>query len=423
MQTVPPQQETPPWRDQRFLVFATGNFVNNLGESAYKVGLPLYLYQLTGSLTVMSLTAALAPAVLLVSPWVGAMVDRWGPRLFVVPGLAVQLVGAVGLNLCLAGAHVSPAVLFPLAALVQLGGELYRTGWITGVRTMFPANPARSRAVLSSLFTASNIAGPLLVAAGAGLVGYLGLLWFNAATFLAPVAVWLLGIRPPAKARPAPGPRRPGLGREILDGWHVIRREKRVLYAELASLPLQFVSGVGMLTFLVWYLRSQQGASTGTVSLAQGLANAGALAGSTYVAARATARPHVVLAVAAAVMTAATLAMGFAPVPVFVLCMTAFFTMRSAVTGVAAVVSVRHLPADVLGRAEGLFNLISGLPLLLAPLAVPVVQAHFGPTAVFLLLGATAALAIPAVALLAPFSGSGGPSPSAQAKPTTAAAR
>lgn len=38
-----------PWRDERFRIFAAGNFVNNVGEAAYKVGLPLFVYELTGS--------------------------------------------------------------------------------------------------------------------------------------------------------------------------------------------------------------------------------------------------------------------------------------------------------------------------------------------------------------------------------------
>ncbi|MBT2480125.1 MFS transporter [Streptomyces sp. ISL-94] len=170
-------QSTAPWRDRRFLVFATGNFVNNLGEGAYKVGLPLFVYELTGSLAVMSLLAALVPAMLLISPWLGAVVDRWGPRVFVVPGLLIQLTGALALNLTVLAGRPSTVALFCLTALVQLGGEMYRAGWIAGVPGMFPHNAARSRAVLGSLFVTSNIAGPLLVAVGVGLVGYLGLLW------------------------------------------------------------------------------------------------------------------------------------------------------------------------------------------------------------------------------------------------------
>ncbi|MFE6522597.1 MFS transporter [Streptomyces sp. NPDC057794] len=386
-----------PWRDRRFVVFATGNFVNNLGEASYKVGLPLFVYELTGSLTTMSLLAALAPFMLLLSPWLGAIVDRWGPRVFVVPGLLVQLAAAVALNLAVLAGHASTAVLFVLGALVQLGGEMYRTGWIAGVATMFPRNAARSRAVLSSLFVTSNIVGPLLVAVGVGLVGYLGLLWFNAATFLAPIAVWLMGVHPPAKERGADGAgpgRRPTLVRDILDGWHVMRAEKRVLYVQLTSLPLHFVSGVGVLSFMVWYLRDHWHMSASGVSTAQAVANVGALAGSVYIAARARTRPRIVLAGAAVVMTGALFAMALPSTWVFIACMVAFFTMRSAMTAVTAMIVVKYLPPEVVGRAEGLFNLMSGLPILLAPLLIPLVQGTWGDVAVLLFLGAAAGLSL-----------------------------
>lgn len=395
---APLDRSDPPWRDRRFLVFAVGNFVNNLGESAYKVGLPLFVYELTGSLTTMSLLAALAPAMLLISPWFGAVVDRWGPRVFVVPGLVIQLVGAVTLNLAVLAGHSTTAILFCLAALVQLGGELYRAGWIAGVPSMFPRDAARSRALLSSLFVTSNIVGPLLVAVGVGLIGYLGLLWFNAATFLAPIAVWLMGIHPPAKVymtkERGAGKPGPGLTRDIVDGWRIVRGEKRVLYVQLTSLPLHFAGGVGVLAFMVWYLRNHWAMPATGVSIAQAVANTGALVGSLYIAARAGTRPRVVLAVSAVVMTGALLAMAIPSAWVFVVCMVAFFTMRSAMTAVTAVITVKYLPTEVVGRAEGLFNLMSGAPILLAPLLVPLVQRGWGSTAVLVFLGLAAAISL-----------------------------
>ncbi|MBB1261292.1 MFS transporter [Streptomyces alkaliterrae] len=390
-------QSTAPWRDRRFVVFATGNLVNNLGEAAYKVGLPLFVYELTGSLATMSLLAALSPAVLLLSPWLGAIVDRWGPRVFVVPGLLLQVVGAVALNVSVLGGLPSATVLFCLAALVQLGGEMYRAGWIAGVPTMFPRSAARSRAVLSSLFVTSNIVGPLLVAVGVGTVGYLGLLWFNAASFLAPIVVWLLGVHPPAKERvprDAESGRRPGLGRDILHGWRIVRAEKRVLYVQLTSLPLHFVSGVGVLSFMVWYLRDHWDMSASGVSTAQAVANIGALVGSVYIAARARPRPRAVLALSAIVMTAALFLMALPSPAAFVVCMVAFFTLRSAMTAVTAMIIVKYLPSEVVGRAEGLFNLMSGLPILAAPLLIPLVQRAAGSTAVLLFLGLASAVSL-----------------------------
>ncbi|GAA2986187.1 MFS transporter [Actinokineospora diospyrosa] len=400
MSKNPPPEEFPPWRDRRFVIFATGNFLNNLGEGAYKVALPLYVYELTGSLATMSLVAALGPLMLLLGPWLGAAADRFGARLLVVPGLLVQLTAAVALNLAAGADRLPMWLLFTLVAFVQLGGELYRTGWITAVPHMFPDNAARSRAVLSSLFVTSNVVGPLLVAAGLGWVGYLGLLWFNTATFLAPIVVWLIGVHPPRVER-VDGPR-PGLTRDIVEGWRIVRGTPQVFRLEMMSLPLQFASGIGVLAFLVWYLRDHAQVPAQTVGVAQAAFNIGALVGSLYIAARAKTRPDRVLAACAFVMTGALFAMTIPATPVLIAVMVVFFTLRSAMTAVTAMIMVKYLPATVIGRAEGLFNLISGVPTLAAPLLIPLVQQTLGAQAVLVFLGLVAALSLLALPGLRP---------------------
>lgn len=103
-----------PWRDRSFGVFAVGNLVNNIGESAYTVALPLLVYQLTGSLGAMAVLMAATPVALLLGPVLGAVVDRHGSRVLVVPGLLLQLVAAVCLNVLLL---VDDAPLWPLFVL------------------------------------------------------------------------------------------------------------------------------------------------------------------------------------------------------------------------------------------------------------------------------------------------------------------
>jgi predicted MFS family arabinose efflux permease len=151
---------------------------------------------------------------------------------------------------------------------------------------------------------------------------------------------------------------------------------------------------VGVLSFIVWYLRDHWHMPASGVSTAQGLANIGALAGSIYIAARARTCPRIVLAFSAIVMTAALFAMALPSTWVFVACMVALFTMRSAMTAVTAMVVVKYLPPDVVGRAEGLFNLMSGIPILLAPLLIPLVQHAWGGTVVLVFLGLAAGLSL-----------------------------
>ncbi|MBT2480126.1 MFS transporter [Streptomyces sp. ISL-94] len=163
---------------------------------------------------------------------------------------------------------------------------------------------------------------------------------------------------------------------------------------QLTSLPLHFAGGVGVLAFLVWYLRDHWGMPATGVSTAQAVANVGALAGSVYIAARARTRPRAVLAGSAVVMTGALFAMALPSTGIFVACMVAFFTMRSAMTTVTGMIIIKYLPAEVVGRAEGLFNLMSGAPILLAPLLIPLVQRSWGSTAVLMFLGVAAAISL-----------------------------
>jgi sugar phosphate permease len=93
-------------------------------------------------------------------------------------------------------------------------------------------------------------------------------------------------------------------------------------------------------------------------------------------------------------MTGALFAMALPSTLIFVACMVAFFTMRSAMTAVTAMIVVKYMPPDVVGRAEGLFNLMSGLPILVAPLLIPAVQQTWGDVAVLVFLGLAASLSV-----------------------------
>jgi len=382
-----------PWRNPRFRIFAAGNFANNVGEGAYKVALPLFAYETTDSLAVMSLLAALAPATLLLSPVLGVYVDRWGPRSFVVPGLLIQLAGAVALIVSGMAGDISVLAFFVFGAVVQIGGELYRAGWMAGVPGMFPDAAARSRGLLSTLFVLSNITGPLMLAALVPWVGYLGVLAINALTFLAPIAVWLIGVHPPRRL-PKSGGMRVSLGGDLAQGWAAVRGERRVLYVKLSALPLHFVSGSGVMAFFFFHLADELAVGASTIGVAQATANAGALAGSLYVTSRSRASPRAVLAIAASGMTLALVVMPLQHALGFIALMALFFGLRSAVTCVSEMILVKFTSEHVLGRAAGLFNLMDGIPLLAAPLVIPLLHEALGSTGVFLTLGGVATVSL-----------------------------
>ncbi|HTZ43819.1 MAG TPA: MFS transporter [Jatrophihabitans sp.] len=389
--------EPSPWRDRRFLVFAAGNTLNNIGEAVYAVALPLLVYDMTGSLTVMSLLAIVVPASMLLGPWLGVVVDRWGSRVMVVPGLLVQLAAALALNVVGLSGRGSIWLLFVLAVLIQLGGISYQTGWMVGVARMFPDCPARARGTLSSLFVATRIAGAILFAAALPALGYRGLLWLNVLTFLAPIAVWLMGIHPPrvpagtatARARLLP---------DLAEGWRILRSSELVVFVSVIELPVLFVSSAGTTALIIFQLRShwQLGASAVAAILTSG--RIAGLLGTLVVSQRKSLMQRSAFVVAAVGISASLFIMAAPWLGTLIVGMAVLSTLQSAMAVSIQMVLFRNLPAHAIGRISGLLNLVSGVPTILAPLIIPLLSAVVGVEGAFAVLGLLALAAFPYVA-------------------------
>jgi MFS family permease len=382
------------WRDPRFVIFAAGNLVNNIGDAIYAIAMPLLIYKLTHSLIEMSAVAALAPATLLLGPLFGAIVDRYGPRVLVVPGLAVQLAAALALNLAIAGGSSALAGLIALSALVQAGGAAYRQGWMAGVPAMFPDTPVRARGTLSSLYVSSTILGPMILGITIGWLGYLGLLWVNLATFCAPIVVWMLGVHPPNVRRDVPSGGKLPLWREIAQGWDVIRRSPQVLRFTLAVLPLEFAASAGLITLTIYYLRNHWHLAAGGVGVIFTALSVGALAGSLAVSERTRFRLRPVLAVGTTGAAACLLAMSLPVFAAFVVALVLFYALDSAISAAADMLLVKYLPHSAIGRAAGISRLIHGVPLVAGPLTIPLIVDMVGARLTFVMLAALALLSV-----------------------------
>ncbi|WP_025272637.1 MFS transporter [Haloglycomyces albus] len=274
-----------PWTDRRFQIFGIGNLLKNIGNATYSVTMPLLAYDLTESLAVMSVFALLLPLFSLLGPFVGVIVDNRNASTVSLFGALGAMAGAIGL-LVIVIIEPAPLVLWILAcALIgQAANEFYRTGWIAGVPRLFPEFPGRARAALSSLFIASTMIGPLVVALLVVPIGYDGLLTIHAVSCLAPIVVWLSGTRVRDNDQPS-SRRRIRFWADLHDGWQVVRNEKRVLLLNICLLPLLLGTGAGMGTFMVWFLRDVWLLSDSHTSYIQTGVQVAALLGSFIVAA------------------------------------------------------------------------------------------------------------------------------------------
>ncbi|HEX8582318.1 MAG TPA: MFS transporter [Acidimicrobiales bacterium] len=390
---VAPRAEAPwsPWRDTGFRVFAAGNVANNIGDAVYAVALPLLVFDLNGSLQLMSLLAALGPVALVLGPVFGLAADRWGPRVLVVPGLVVQMVAALVLNAAAFWFGAPFLVLFVAGALVQLGGGMYRSGWMSGIPSMWPQDPGRARGALSSCYVATTVIGPGLAAALVDGVGYELLLWFNLLTFVAPIVVWRMGIHP---APADPNRPRSSPARELAAGWAILRRSSRVFRVMVLSLPFDFVSSTGTVTLVIFHLRDRWDMSASGVSAVLLAANVGALVGSLAVSERSSWPLRRLLAVGLVGVVACLLVLPAPFLPAVVVAFVVFFVVDSALAVATEMLVYRTIPAEAIGRSNGFWRLVHGVPQLLAPLFISVLGDLVGSSATFVVLAAIGGVSV-----------------------------
>ncbi len=386
------REEPRPWRDGRFRLFAAGNLTNNLGEGMYTFAMPLLALSYTGSLATMALLVAVTPLVITIGgPLLGHLVDRYGSRVVVVPGLLLQLLASVALNIVLSGGPVPIWMLYAAEILVQIGAVSYRAGWLAGVPAMFPECPGRARGSLTVLFQVSLILGPTLAAALVGPMGFTGLLWLNSATFVAPLLVWFAGVNPVA------GQDRyrvvaTSLVESLRQGLHVFTRNGKMGTLISLMAPVSFAFSTATITLFVYLATSRLGASISEVGFALAVANIGGVVGAFVTAEipRWQIRTLTVIALISATTCLVTIGAGVGLI-VATAAMTLFLLCDNIIAVATEMEMFSSVPPELSGRATGMWRLATGLPSIAAPAAIAVMNSHLSPQTIFLVLAVVCA--------------------------------
>lgn len=386
------RQEPSPWRDSRFRLFAAGNLTNNLGEGMYTFAMPLLALSYTDSLATMALLVAVTPLIITVAgPLLGHVVDRYGSRVLVVPGLLLQLTASVGLNIVLLSGPAPIWTLYAAEILVQIGAVSYRAGWMAGVPAMFPDNPGRARGSLSMLFQISVIAGPALAALLVGPIGFEGLLWINSLTFVAPLVVWFLGVNP-VLGQDSYRVVSTSLIESLREGLRIFARGRKMGTLVVLMVPASFVFSTATVTLFVFLASARLDASVSEIGIALAVANIGGVVGA-FITAEIPRWQIRIIAILALVSATTSLVVIGAGVGLIVA--TAALTLFQVCDNVISVATEMEMfssvPPELIGRATGTWRLATGLPSVAAPVAIAAVNTQLGPHAIFLLLAAVCA--------------------------------
>jgi MFS family permease len=318
----------------------------------------------------------------------GYVADRYGSRVLVVPGLAVQFAAALTLNLLLGAHQVSTGVLVACQFIVQVGGAGYRSGWFASLPMLFPEQPGQARGMLAAQYEATTILGPLLAGALIGPLGFQTLLWLNLITFTAPALVWLGGIRAPRDGDGGAAPL--GIVRSLAEGWRVLHRSRPVFIAMLLLIPCEMLASTGTMNLCLYYLRDYLRFSNALVGGVVAIVNMATMGCALLMSRRSRIRLRTVATIALGTMAVGLLVLPIPLVLLVILALIAVFSASCAVGTAVEVLLYDTLPREVIGRVYGLLRLVLGSASALGPLVISMSSGILGTRGAFLVLGGLA---------------------------------
>jgi DHA3 family macrolide efflux protein-like MFS transporter len=231
-----------------FFVIWSGQLVSTIGSGLTGFALGVWIYQETGSVTLFAMNMlAFAIPNLLVSPFAGALVDRWDRRWVMI----MSDTGAGFATLSIALLYMTGNLQvwnIILATAVNSAFTTFQWPAYSAVTTLLVPKAQLGRA--SGMVQIGEAVSQLLAPAAAGVlfvtIGLGGVIVFDFATYIFAVLT-LLFVRVPSPERSEAGDEGKGsLWKEALYGWTYISARAGLLGLLLIFAAFNFVSGLIM---------------------------------------------------------------------------------------------------------------------------------------------------------------------------------
>jgi MFS family permease len=252
-------------------------FVSEIGDWLLQVAMPIFVYQLTGSVSATATTfvVALLPTLVL-SPFAGVLADRWDRRRLM---LAVSLLQAVALLPLLAVRGAEDLVLINVVTAAQAGlAALFEPANNALLPSLVPRDDlAAANGLLGLSSNLARLVGASLGGVLLGFTGLSGVLYADAASFL--LAALLL-VRPLGSAAV------PDVHEPMLRAWLAGLREiadRRPLRFMLLVVGLMAMAQGMFLVLFVPFVTESLGGGEAQTGLLRGVQAIGGLLGGALV--------------------------------------------------------------------------------------------------------------------------------------------
>lgn len=209
---------------RNFVLVWAGQLVSNVGSRLSGFALGLWVLRTTGSTTLFAVTfiAAAVPAIL-VSPFAGALVDRWNRRRIMIICDVLSAASMAILAILLGTGHLAVWHIYIVVGATSLLDSFRSPAFSASVPLIATRDQLpRANALVQTGAAAAAIIGPLLAGALVSLITFYGVLTIDALTFV--VGAVTLGLAKIPHISPISSEKGVHLLREAATGWRYIQQ-------------------------------------------------------------------------------------------------------------------------------------------------------------------------------------------------------
>jgi DHA3 family macrolide efflux protein-like MFS transporter len=273
---------TTPTGMRTFFTVWGGQLVSVVGTSLTGFGLSIWVYVETGSVTKLALVSlALAVPAIIISPFAGALVDRWDRRIVMLAADAAAGLGTLAIAILFMSHSLALWHIYLVVAIGSIGNAFQVPAWMASIPLLVPKPQlGRANGLVQLNDGLSLVIAPILAGVLLATFDLPGVLIVDLATFV--VAVVTLGAvrfpRPEAHAETTTG----SVRGDAAAGWRWVKDRPGLFGLLWLFASVNFTLAFINVLFFPLVLAFASEASAGTVLSAAGI---GAVAGSIAVSA------------------------------------------------------------------------------------------------------------------------------------------
>ena len=220
-----------------------GQFVSIIGSSMTRFGLTIWAWEVTGKATALALVGffSLVP-MLVLSPFAGAVVDRWNRKKIMILGDLAAGLSTIFLLVLFTLGKMEIWQIYIVAVIIGAGEAFQRPAYMAAISTMIPKKHyGRAQGMIGMVGSATGIIAPVAAGALLGLIHINGIMFIDIATFLFAISMLLI-VRVPQPIESGEGKEAKGsMWRESAFGFRFLLKRKPLLYLLMSYAVLNLV--------------------------------------------------------------------------------------------------------------------------------------------------------------------------------------